>query len=47
VSFVVALRAAGYDSVISVEHEDGAVTPEAGIAESARALARAIAEAAP
>jgi sugar phosphate isomerase/epimerase len=46
-SFVVALRAAGYDSVISVEHEDEAVTPEAGITESAHALARAIVEAAP
>jgi sugar phosphate isomerase/epimerase len=45
-SFVAALRAAGYDGVISVEHEDEAVAPEQGIAESGGALARAIAEAA-
>jgi sugar phosphate isomerase/epimerase len=44
-SFVTTLRAAGYGGVISIEHEDEAVTPEAGIAESGRALARAIAEA--
>lgn len=45
-SFVGALQASGYDAVISVEHEDALVTPEAGIAESARALATAIAGAA-
>jgi sugar phosphate isomerase/epimerase len=45
VSFVRALRTAGYDGAVSVEHEDESVTPEAGIAESGRALARAIAQA--
>jgi sugar phosphate isomerase/epimerase len=45
VSFVRALRTSGYDGVVSVEHEDESVTPEAGIAGSGRALARAIAEA--
>lgn len=45
-AFVRALRQAGYDGVVSVEHEDETVTPEAGIAESGRALARAIREAA-
>jgi sugar phosphate isomerase/epimerase len=44
-SFVTALRATGYDGVVSVEHEDGAVSPEAGIAESGRVLTRAIEEA--
>jgi sugar phosphate isomerase/epimerase len=44
-SFVAALRSAGYDDVISVEYEDGAVAPEVGVAESGRALATAIAEA--
>jgi sugar phosphate isomerase/epimerase len=44
-SFVATLRAVGYGGVISVEHEDEAVTPEVGIAESGRALARAIASA--
>ena len=37
-SFAEALELAGYDGVISIEHEDDAVTPEAGIAESAHAL---------
>lgn len=41
-AFVAALVAAGYDRVISVEHEDEAVTPEAGVAESARALLEAV-----
>jgi len=45
VSFVRALRDAGYDGVVSIEHEDEAVTPEAGIAESGRALVQAVAEA--
>lgn len=45
-SFVAALRAAGYDEVVSVEHEDDTVAPEEGIAESGRALLRAVAEAA-
>jgi sugar phosphate isomerase/epimerase len=44
-AFVSALRAAGYDGVVSIEHEDEAVPPEQGIAESGRALARALAEA--
>lgn len=44
-SFVATLHASGYSGVISIEHEDDAVTPEAGIAESGRALARAVAEA--
>lgn len=47
VSFVRALREAGYDGVVSIEHEDEAVSPEQGIAESGRALARAVREAAP
>lgn len=42
--FVAALRAAGYDDVISVEHEDAEVAPERGILEGARALAAAIGE---
>ena len=42
-SFLGALAHAGYDGVVSIEHEDEAVTPEAGIGESARTLARAIA----
>jgi len=44
--FVAALEGAGYAGVISVEHEDEQVAPELGIAESARALERAIAGAA-
>jgi len=44
-SFVAALLAVGYDEVISIEHEDAVVTPEQGVAESGRALARALAEA--
>lgn len=47
VSFVRALRDAGYDGVVSIEHEDEAVSPEQGIAESGRALARAVREAGP
>lgn len=41
-ALVHALEAAGYDGVISVEHEDEAVSPEAGITESVQTLARAI-----
>jgi sugar phosphate isomerase/epimerase len=41
-TFAAALRSTGYDGVISVEHEDESVTPEVGIAESARALAAAL-----
>lgn len=47
VSFVRALRDASYDGVVSIEHEDEAVSPEQGIAESGRALARAVREAGP
>lgn len=42
-SFASALEAAGYEGVISIEHEDDAVTPEVGIAESARVLVNATA----
>lgn len=45
-AFVAALQAAGYDDVISVEHEDTSLEPEQGISESARALGEAIAGAA-
>lgn len=41
-SFASSLRAAGYDGVISIEHEDEAVTPEDGIAASGRTLLAAI-----
>jgi sugar phosphate isomerase/epimerase len=41
-AFVSALQEAGYDEVVSVEHEDDAVAPEDGIATSARALLSAI-----
>jgi sugar phosphate isomerase/epimerase len=43
-AFIGALRAAGYDGVISVEHEDAEVSPEHGIVEGARALAAAMGE---
>jgi sugar phosphate isomerase/epimerase len=42
-TFATALETAGYDGVISIEHEDDAVTPEVGIAESAHVLAEATA----
>lgn len=42
-AFVAALRAAGYDGVISVEHEDPALPPEQCIEESADTLRAAIA----
>lgn len=45
VSFVRALQDVGYEGVVSVEHEDERTTPEGGIAESGRALLRAVAEA--
>jgi sugar phosphate isomerase/epimerase len=35
-SFLAALAAAGFDGTISIEHEDPSVSPEEGIAESAR-----------
>jgi sugar phosphate isomerase/epimerase len=41
-TFVAGLQAAGYDEVVSVEHEDETVTPEEGIADSSRALLSAI-----
>jgi sugar phosphate isomerase/epimerase len=41
-SFVAALARAGYDEVVSVEHEDDAVTPTEGVADSARVLLQAI-----
>jgi len=41
-AFVFALQAAGYDEVVSVEHEDEAVAPADGIAASMRALLSAI-----
>jgi sugar phosphate isomerase/epimerase len=40
--FADALRRAGYDDVISIEHEDDAVTPEAGLLEAAAALRPAL-----
>ena len=43
-TFVRALRGAGYDGLISVEHEDAEVSPEHGIVEGARALAAAMGE---
>jgi sugar phosphate isomerase/epimerase len=43
-AFVGALRAAGYEGVVSVEHEDAEVAPEQGIAEGVRALTAAIGE---
>jgi len=42
--FVEALAGAGYDGVVSVEHEDARTSPEAGIAEGARLLTGLIAE---
>ena len=40
-ALVAALRSAGYDGVISIEHEDPRVTPEEGIETSLAALRRA------
>jgi len=40
-ALVAALRSAGYDGVISIEHEDPRVTPEEGIKTSLAALRRA------
>jgi sugar phosphate isomerase/epimerase len=42
-AFVEALAAAGYDGVISIEHEDELVSPEEGVREAARVLVRAMA----
>lgn len=41
-SFATALEDVGYDGVVSIEHEDDAVAPEVGIAESARLLVDAL-----
>ncbi len=41
--FVAALRAAGYDDVLSIEHEDVARTPEEGVRRSVDLLRRVIA----
>jgi sugar phosphate isomerase/epimerase len=38
-TFIAALRGAGYDGAIGIEHEDPFVSAEAGVAESARLLA--------
>jgi sugar phosphate isomerase/epimerase len=43
-SFVVALRVAGHDGVISIEHEDPGLGPEECISRSARTLRAAIAD---
>lgn len=40
--FVAALRAAGYDDVLSIEHEDVACTPEEGVARSVALLREAM-----
>jgi sugar phosphate isomerase/epimerase len=37
------LRRAGYDGVVSIEHEDTTMTPEDGVLASARALAAVVA----
>jgi sugar phosphate isomerase/epimerase len=37
-----AIRAAGYDGVLSIEHEDPNLSPEAGVEASARSLAAAL-----
>ena len=40
-ALVQALRAAGYDGVISIEHEDPRMTPEEGVETSLATLRRA------
>jgi sugar phosphate isomerase/epimerase len=42
-SFCGALRAVGYDDVLSIEHEDASMTPEQGVRESVDVLRAAIA----
>jgi sugar phosphate isomerase/epimerase len=42
--FCAALAAAGYDGVLSIEHEDVALTPEAGLTASVDVLRAALAE---
>jgi sugar phosphate isomerase/epimerase len=41
-ALLAALRAAGYDGVVSIEHEDPRMTPEASIEASAKALRQAL-----
>ena len=41
-SFCLALRAVGYDDVLSIEHEDVSMTPEEGVRESVAVLHDAI-----
>jgi sugar phosphate isomerase/epimerase len=40
--FVQALRANGYDGVLSIEHEDPAMSPEQGVEESVALLRRVL-----
>jgi sugar phosphate isomerase/epimerase len=42
VEFCRALRRVGYDDVLSIEHEDTSMTPEAGVRESVELLRRAL-----
>jgi sugar phosphate isomerase/epimerase len=41
-SFCLALRRAGYDDVLSIEHEDASMTPEEGVRESVELLRHAM-----
>ena len=41
-AFVAALAAAGYDGVLSIEHEDPAMSAEEGVAESVALLRRVL-----
>ena len=45
--FIVELRAGGYDDVLSIEHEDFAIDPVRGVADSVALLRRAIARPTP
>ena len=40
--FCAALRRVGYDDVLSIEHEDTSMTPEAGVRESVELIRRAL-----
>jgi sugar phosphate isomerase/epimerase len=42
-ALLAALRASGYDGVVSIEHEDPSLAPEASIEASATALREALA----